>query len=197
MIQPPASKNIAIFASGNGSNAENIIAHLRATGSPLNVALIVTNRADAGVVQRAARLGVPVAVLTRSDINDPATMLGVLEARGIKFIVLAGFLLMIPPFLVDRFEGRMINIHPSLLPRHGGKGMFGRHVHEAVIAAGDRETGITVHRVSHHYDSGAVIFQARVPVDPTDTPGTVEAKIHALEREHFPRVVCETFSPLP
>ena len=195
MIQPPASKNIAIFASGNGSNAENIIAHLRATGSPLNVALIVTNRADAGVVQRAARLGVPVAVLTRRDINDPAAMLGVLEARDIEFIVLAGFLLMIPPFLVDRFEGRMINIHPSLLPRHGGKGMFGRHVHEAVIAAGDRETGITVHRVSHHYDSGAVIFQARVPVDPTDTPATVEA--HALEREHFPRVVCETFSPLP
>lgn len=184
-------KKIAIFASGNGSNAENIIRYFRENEYGAEVALVVCNKPGAGVLTRAASLGVHSVVLSRAEINDADKMLGEMERHGIDMIVLAGFLLMVPDFLLERYKGRIVNVHPSLLPKFGGKGMYGRHVHEAVVSAGEKESGITIHHVSEHCDEGQVIFQASVPVLPTDTAEDVEAKIHALEREHFPRVVKE------
>lgn len=186
-------KRIAIFASGNGSNAENIIRYFHQHPHGAEVALVVCNRAEAGVLRRAAALGVEAVVMPKAGINDEAAMTALLESRGIDLIVLAGFLLMVPPFLIARYPDRIVNIHPSLLPKYGGKGMYGRHIHEAVVAAGEKETGITIHFVSDACDEGRIIFQASVPVEPTDTPADVECKIHALEREHFPRVIAETF----
>lgn len=184
--------NIAIFASGNGSNAENIIRYFRTEAPRARVVLVVCNRQGAGVIDRCRRLEVPCRVMSRDEINTPAGMLGVLDEYGVGAIVLAGFLLMVPPFLTARYPDRIINIHPSLLPKYGGKGMYGHHVHEAVVAAGERETGITVHFVSDRCDEGRIIFQASVPVSPTDTAADVEAKIHALEHRHFARVIAET-----
>lgn len=186
-------KRIAIFASGNGSNAENIIRYFQQQPRGAEVALVVCNRAEAGVLHRAEALGVEAVVMPKVSINDEAAMTTLLESRGIDLIVLAGFLLMVPPFLIARYPDRIVNIHPSLLPKYGGKGMYGRHIHEAVVAAGEKETGITIHFVSDACDEGRIIFQASVPVEPTDTPAEVEFKIHALEREHFPRVIAETF----
>lgn len=186
-------KRIAIFASGNGSNAENIIRYFQQQPRGAEVALVVCNRAEAGVLHRAEALGVEAVVMPKVSINDEAAMTTLLESRGIDLIVLAGFLLMVPPFLIARYPDRIVNIHPSLLPKYGGKGMYGRHIHEAVVAAGEKETGITIHFVSDVCDEGRIIFQASVPVEPTDTPAEVEFKIHALEREHFPRVIAETF----
>ena len=185
---------IAVFASGNGSNAENIIEYLRTEATPAQaeVALVVCNKPGAGVIERARRLGVPCRVMSAAEIRDEALMGAVMDEEAIDMVVLAGFLMMVPPFLVERYRGRMLNIHPSLLPKYGGKGLYGRHVHEAVVAAGERETGITIHHVSEECDGGSVIFRASVAVDPTDTPASVEAKVHSLERLHFPRVVAET-----
>lgn len=187
-------KRIAVFASGNGSNAENIIRYFRSPGHDgAEVAVVVCNRPDAKVIERAERLGVPVSVMTRAEINDPQTMLGLMERHGVDIIVLAGFLLMVPEFLLGRYDGRIVNIHPSLLPKYGGKGMYGRHVHEAVVAAGEKESGITIHHVSAECDGGRIIFQASVPVTPDDTPGTVAGKIHALEAEHYAQVIEREF----
>ena len=188
-------KNIAIFASGNGSNAENIITCLNDdAASPVRVSVVVCNKPGAYVVERARRLGVPVEILSREEINDPATMRQALDRHGVEGIVLAGFLLMIPDFLVERYDGRIINIHPSLLPKYGGKGMYGIHIHRAVVANGETETGITVHLVSNVCDGGRIIFQASAPVSPGDSPEDVERMIHGLERLHFPRVVREHFT---
>lgn len=184
---------IAVFASGSGSNAENIVNYFRQEDSRAEVALIVCNRAEAGVIARAERLGVECVVIPRPEWAEADTVIQLLADRGIDYIVLAGFLLMVPPALTARYDGRMLNIHPSLLPRYGGKGMYGRKVHEAVVAAGETVTGITIHRVTERYDEGAPVFQATVEVSPADTPETVETKIHALEKQHFPRVIAETF----
>lgn len=186
-------KRIAIFASGNGSNAENVINYFQQHRCGGEVALVICNKPDAAVLDRAARLGVDAVVMPRAEINDPDKLLPVLDEYGVDVIVLAGFLLMVPGFLIERYRNRIVNIHPSLLPKYGGKGMYGRHIHEAVVAAGERETGITVHFVSEGCDEGEVIFQASVPVAEDDTPADVEAKIHELERLHFPRVIRETF----
>lgn len=191
MKSDASMKRIAVFASGNGSNAENIIRYFN-TGAPSHgaeVVLVVCNRPGAAVIDKARALGVPVSIVTREMFNDEASMTALLESRAVDAIVLAGFLLMVPPFMTARFSGRMINIHPSLLPKFGGKGMYGRHVHEAVVAAGETETGITVHLVSDHCDGGDIIFRASTPVAPTDTAADVEAKVHALERAHFPAVI--------
>lgn len=190
-------ERIAIFASGNGSNAENIIRYFQAHPGLGEVVLVVCNRPGAGVIERAARLGVDTRVMSRAEINDPSVMLPLMESHAVGFIVLAGFLLMVPSFLTERYHGRMLNIHPSLLPKFGGKGMYGRYVHEAVVAAGETETGITIHLVSDECDGGRVVFQASVPVGPDDTPSDVEAKVHELERIHFPRVVGECLERLP
>lgn len=199
MKSDASMKRIAVFASGNGSNAENIIRYFNTgAGAPSHgaeVVLVVCNRPGAAVIDKARALGVPVSIVTREMFNDEASMMALLESRAIDAIVLAGFLLMVPPFMTARFSGRMINIHPSLLPKFGGKGMYGRHVHEAVVAAGETETGITVHLVSDHCDGGDIIFQASTPVAPTDTAADVETKVHALERAHFPAVIARWLHP--
>ncbi len=186
---------IAIFASGNGSNAENIIKYCASSpGCGMEVALVVCNRPNAGVIERAHRLGVPVEVMTKAEINEPAIMLDLLNRYSVDGIALAGFLLMIPDYLLELYPERIINIHPSLLPKYGGKGMYGRYIHEAVVAAGETETGITIHYVSKECDGGKIIFQTSISIPPGSTAADVEASIHALEREHFPRVLAETFS---
>lgn len=199
MKSDASMKRIAVFASGNGSNAENIIRYFNtgagASSHGAEVVLVVCNRPEAAVIDKARALGVPVSIVTREIFNDEASMTALLESRAVDAIVLAGFLLMVPPFMTARFSGRMINIHPSLLPKFGGKGMYGRHVHEAVVAAGETETGITVHLVSDHCDGGDIIFRASTPVAPTDTAADVEAKVHALERAHFPAVIARWLRP--
>lgn len=185
-------RHLAIFASGNGSNAENIISYFndRRRGE-WEVAVVVCNRPDAFVLERARRLGVASVVLTKGQFNDPATLLGVMDRYGVDAIALAGFLLMVPAFLIGRYHDRIVNIHPSLLPKFGGRGMYGRRVHEAVVAAGERESGITIHVVDEECDGGRIIFQATTEVRPTDTAADVEAKIHELEKRHFPAVLAD------
>lgn len=198
MEPQPEKRHIAIFASGNGTNAENITAYFNnKNNQACEVALIVCNKPDAMVLQRAKKLGVPSKVISKAQINDQETMLELLEGYSIDLIVLAGFLLMIPPFLLEHYRDRIINIHPSLLPKYGGKGMFGHHVHEAVVAAHEKETGITVHIVDERCDEGRIIFQASTPLSASDTPDDVERKVHSLEREHFPRVIEQTLASLP
>lgn len=198
MKKSESLRKIAVFASGNGSNAENIINYFKSADCGIEVALVVCNKAGAGVIARAEALGVPVKVMTPAEIRDKGVMLDVLLQAGVDVIVLAGFLLMVPDFMLRHYAGRILNIHSSLLPKFGGKGMYGANVHRAVVAAGESETGITIHHVTDRCDEGGVIFQASVAVDEADTPETVEAKVHALERQHFARVIhdfIESLSP--
>ena len=183
--------NIAIFVSGSGTNCENLIKYF-ADSQQVRCALVVSNKPDAYALVRARNLGVETAVATKPQLNDAGFMMPLLRDRAIDFIVLAGFLPLVPDFLIDAYPRRIVNIHPALLPKYGGKGMYGHHVHEAVVAAGERESGITIHIVDHHYDRGTTLFQARCTVTPDDTPDTLAAKIHLLEKEHFPRVIDET-----
>jgi len=179
---------LALFASGNGSNAAKLIEHF-ADHPRINCALVVCNKPQAGVIQRAEAAGVPVLLISRERFLQGDAYLPELRAAGIDWIILAGFLWKVPQALVTAFPGRMLNIHPALLPNYGGKGMYGRHVHEAVIAAGETESGITIHFVDEHYDHGDVVFQARCVVLPGDTPETLAARIHGLEHLHYPPVV--------
>lgn len=181
-------KRIAIFASGRGSNAVNIIRHFRCS-SVAEAVVVISNRHDAEVLGHARELGVECRVISRDELSDARNLLAMLNAFHIDYIVLAGFLLRIPACLIDSYEGRIVNIHPSLLPRFGGKGMYGRHVHEAVVAAGERISGITVHLVTERFDEGRILFQATVDIDKTDTPHDVASKVLALEHRHFPEVV--------
>ena len=150
---------------------------------------MVSNKADAYGVVRAERLGVPTAVTPKAELNDPEVMMPLLKKYDIQFIVLAGFLPLVPNFLVDAFPRKIINIHPALLPKYGGKGMWGHHVHEAVKAAGEKETGMTVHYVTPVCDSGEIIAQFSVALSPDDTADDIAAKEHLLEMEHFPQIV--------
>lgn len=184
--------NIAVFASGNGSNAENIVRKLNVPGSRVRVSLVVSSKADAGVVSRARSLGVPVEVIAKAMFDDGAATMAVLEKYNTDAIVLAGFLLMVPSYLVRRY--RIVNIHPSLLPKFGGKGMYGGNVHRAVVEAGESETGITIHYVTEEYDKGEIIFQASAAVSPNDTPLSVEQKVHELEYRYFPEVIARIFA---
>lgn len=189
-------KKIAIFASGSGSNAENIIRFFE--NDPRNrVSLVLCNKPDAYVLERAKRLGVPALVFNREQFYHSDLILDRLKAEAVDLIVLAGFLWKVPANLLAAYPDRIINIHPALLPKFGGKGMYGEHVHEAVIAAGEKESGITIHHVNDRYDEGAAIFQATCPVLPDDTPDTLAAKVHALEYAHFPRVIKEFADSLP
>ncbi len=184
---------IAIFVSGGGTNCENIIRYF--SGSTIvECTLVVSNRADAFALERARRLGVPTAVVTRSELQEPGNVIPLLEQYGVSFIVLAGFLPLIPDYLIDAFPRRIINLHPALLPRHGGKGMWGHHVHEAVKADGDTETGMTVHYVTPVCDGGDIIAQFSVPVLPTDSVDDIAGKEHQLEMQHFPKVIEELLS---
>ena len=180
--------NMAIFVSGGGTNCENIIKYFE--GSDVaRAALVISNKANAGAVAKAERLGVPVKVVPKADLNDPDVILPLLKEYSIDFIVLAGFLLVIPGFLIDEYDHRMINLHPALLPKYGGIGMYGHHVHEAVKAAGETETGMTVHWVTREVDGGDIIAQFSTPISPEDTPDDIAAKEHVLEMDHFPQVI--------
>lgn len=181
-------KNIAVFASGNGSNCENIIRHF-STHTDIGVSVVVCNRKEARVIDRAKALGINTVVLTRTDFQQPRTVLSILEQHNVSFIILAGFLLMVPEYLVNAYPDRILNIHPSLLPKYGGKGMYGQHVHDAVYANREKETGITIHLVNNECDGGQVIAQYSTPLTPDDTPQSIALKVHELEMNHFPAVI--------
>ena len=180
--------NIAIFVSGSGSNCENLIRHFEGS-SQVCISLVVSNRQDAYALVRAERLGVPSVVVSKAQLHSPDYLLPLLDEYGIRFIVLAGFLPLIPNYLIERFPRRIVNLHPALLPKYGGKGMWGHHVHEAVKAAGEKETGMTVHYVSEVCDGGEIIAQFSVPLSPDDSVDDIAAKEHELEMQHFPEVV--------
>ena len=181
-------KNLAIFASGEGTNAENIIRYFENSGTA-KVTLLMYNRKEAGVRLRAERLGVRTEYIPKSMFGDSEKVLATLREANTDIIVLAGFLLFVPEYLLETYHNRIINIHPSLLPLHGGKGMHGIHVHEDVLACGDKETGITVHVADAQLDHGCVLFQAKCPVERGDTPEDVAARVHKLEYAYFPEVI--------
>ncbi len=181
---------LAIFSSGTGSNAARIIRYFQGHPS-ISVQLIVCNNPYAGVLNIASEAGIPVLLIEKEQYFRGSAYVPELQARGIDFIVLAGFLWKIPAKLIEAYRHRIVNIHPALLPKYGGKGMYGHHVHEAVIAAGEKESGVTIHYVDELYDHGQVIFHATVSVDPEDTPETLARKIQSLEHTHFPRVIEE------
>ena len=187
--------NIAIFVSGNGSNCENIIRHF-AISDVARVALVVSNRADAFALVRARNLGVPAITLSKADFANQEYTLKVLDSYGIGFVVLAGFLMMVPGYLISHYHLKMVNIHPALLPKYGGKGMYGHHVHEAVKANGEAETGITIHYVTEECDGGDILFQSRAAVAHDDSPYEIEAKVHELEMRDFPLVIEKLISKI-
>ena len=180
--------NVAIFVSGGGTNCENIIKYFK-NSEEVKIRLVISNKADAFALVRAQNQGVPTAVITKQDFNNLETMTSLLKEYDIQFIVLAGFLLIVPDFLIEAYDRRMINIHPALLPKYGGKGMYGHHVHEAVKAANEKETGMTVHYVSNVCDGGEIIAQFSTPLSPDDTPDDIAHKEHLLEMEYYPKVV--------
>jgi len=183
-------KQIAIFASGTGSNAKNIIEYLnKRSNSAAKVCLVVCNKPDAGVLNIAANNKVPSIIIDKEKFFRGNGYVDELKAANIDFIVLAGFLWKIPSVLIKTFRGKMINIHPALLPKYGGKGMYGRFVHEAILANKERESGITIHFVDEVYDNGQIILQATCVVDENDTPETLEKKVQVLEHRHFPAAV--------
>jgi len=179
---------IALFASGSGSNAENIV-HYFSHNPGFSFPLIISNKPDAFIHSRAKQLNIPSFTFSREDFTDGEKILSLLELYNIDCIVLAGFLLKIPQSLILAFPQKIINIHPALLPKHGGKGMYGMKVHQAVSETGDTESGITIHYVNANYDEGSIIFQTTCPVFPSDTPETIAEKVHALEYEYFPKVI--------
>ncbi|HEX8278002.1 MAG TPA: phosphoribosylglycinamide formyltransferase [Segetibacter sp.] len=188
-------KRIAIFASGAGSNAKKIIEHF-AGDREIHVGLIVCNKPGAGVLNIASDFHIPVLMIEKDRFLKGNCYVDELKNAGIDFIVLAGFLWKIPEVITQAFRNRIINIHPSLLPKYGGKGMYGSKVHEAVITAGEKQSGITIHYVDEHYDNGDIIFQATCPVFENDTPDTLAEKIHKMEHENFPRIVDECVSKM-
>jgi phosphoribosylglycinamide formyltransferase-1 len=189
-------RNIAIFASGSGTNAENIIEYF-STKNGAKVTLVLSNKRQAMVLKRAERHNVKTIFFERDDFYLSRKVLDCLLLNRIDFIVLAGFLWLVPENIIKIFRGRIINIHPALLPKYGGKGMYGEAVHKAVVGNRDPESGITIHYVNSHYDEGDIIFQTKCRVEPTDTPETLAVKIHALEYQHFPGVIEELVGRLP
>jgi len=180
---------MAVFASGAGSNAQKIIDHFKDPLKKAEVALIVSNKPSAGVLQIAAKENIPSLLIEKEPFFRGDGYVPELRSREIDFIVLAGFLWKIPQMLIDAYPRRIINIHPALLPKYGGKGMYGAFVHQAVIDAGEKESGITIHYVDEHYDHGDIILQEKCPVEPGDTPETLAQKIHILEHHHYPIIV--------
>ncbi len=184
------SKRIALFISGGGSNARVMIDRFQAHPEDgVEIALLVSNKATAGGLSMAAERGVPSLVVTRSDWRGGTELLAALDAYAIDFIVLAGFLWLIPPYLVQAYPNKIVNIHPALLPKYGGKGMYGLHVHAAVKAAGDLESGITIHYVDENYDEGSIIYQAAVRLDANDSPERIAERVLRLEHGNYWRVV--------
>ena len=183
------SINIAIWASGNGSNAENIMNYFKDKKDLVNISIVMCNNKDAFVLKRAEKFNTPTFVFTYKELNNSDVVDKKLDELNIDFIVLSGFMLKVPDRIISRYANKIVNIHPALLPKFGGKGMYGDHVHEAVIAAGEKESGITVHYANEHYDEGSTIFQAKCPVLPDDTPDTLAQRVHSLEYAHYPEVI--------
>ena len=178
---------IAIFASGSGSNAENIVSYFKNTS--VEIALILTNNSKAYVIERAKKIGVPYSVFSREDFSSSDHVIHILKTHKIDLVVLAGFLWLVPKNLVDAFPNRIINIHPALLPKFGGKGMYGDFVHKAVKESGETETGITIHFVNEHYDQGAIIAQYSTEITANDGAEEIAKKVHLLEYEFFPKEI--------
>ena len=186
-------KRIAIFASGNGSNAERLVRYFKGNAD-VEICLILTNNVNAGVIDRAKNLGVKSVVFNRKDFIENANVDKLLRSHKIDFIILAGFLWLIPDFMISNFPNKIVNIHPALLPKYGGKGMFGMNVHNTVIDAGEKKSGISIHYVNSKYDEGQIIFQTTVEIVKDETAESLAAKIHKLEYEHFPLIIEETLS---
>jgi len=180
--------NIAIFASGTGTNAARIIDFFR-DHDQVAVSLIVSSRMEVKVVQVAKDNSIECIVLNKLEFRETTHLLDTLRDHNIDFIVLAGFLWLVPAYLIEAYPNRIVNIHPALLPKYGGKGMYGSNVHKAVLEASERESGITIHYVNEKYDEGAIVFQARCDINENDTPETLAARIHELEHEHYPAVI--------
>lgn len=193
-MRQKTAKNLILFASGSGSNVENIVRYFQAD-SRVCIRGVFCNNPKAGVIERCQRLGLPLYCFNRVAFEDPDGLRLLLLSLKPDLLVLAGFLWKVPEHVVATFPGQIINIHPALLPRYGGKGMYGMRVHQAVVAAGEKESGITIHYVNEAYDEGAVIFQARVALEGTESPEDVAAMIHALEYEHFPPVIASLLFP--
>ena len=182
------TKHIAIFASGSGSNAENIIRYF-SNSSNVEVSLLICNKHNAYVLERVKKFDIETQIITREDFQKSEYVLSILKNKHIDFIVLAGFLLQIPLYIIESYPKSIINIHPALLPRFGGKGMYGNNVHRAVIDAGETQTGITIHYINEHYDEGECISQYTCPVFPDATPETVAARVHELEYKYYPQTI--------
>ena len=187
-------KHIAIFASGNGSNAQAIIEYYK-NHSSIKVALVVTNNPDAGVIKIAHQHKIISAIVSKEFLGNEEMMNRLLQAQQIEMIVLAGFLQLVPAFLLQKFPNRVINIHPALLPKHGGKGMYGNKVHEAVLANKETESGITIHYVNEKYDEGKVILQKQITVEANDTIESLAEKIQQLEHEWLPKIIEQLLTP--
>jgi len=184
------SLKIALFASGSGSNAENIIRYF-STSNKLIFPLIISNKAEAFIHERAKLLQIPSFTFSREEFAQSDVVVDFLKQHNIDAIVLAGFLLKIPQNIINAFPNKIINIHPALLPKYGGKGMYGHHVHQAVADAGEKESGITIHYVNSNYDEGSIIFQTKCPVLPTDTADAIAQKVHELEYNYYPKIIQE------
>lgn len=181
-------KRIAILASGGGSNADNILNYF-ADGDKAEVVLLACNKEGAGAFDVANKWHIPSFLLTRENFFESEEFIEFLQEMEVDFIILAGFLWKVPSRMIAMYPNKIVNIHPALLPKYGGKGMYGHFVHEAVHAAGEKESGITVHYVNENYDEGAIIFQASACIDPSDGPEDIEMKVRSLEIEHFPKVI--------
>jgi phosphoribosylglycinamide formyltransferase 1 len=189
-------RNIAILASGSGTNAENIIKYF-SNQNTAKVSLVLSNKRHAMVLKRAEAHNIRTVFFEHKEFYVTGKVLRYLGLYKIDFVVLAGFLWLVPENLIELYPGRIINIHPALLPGYGGKGMYGDAVHKAVISNQDKESGITIHYVNKKYDEGDIIFQARCNVDPADTPDSLAEKVHALEYQHYPRIIEDLVVKLP
>jgi len=179
---------IAIFASGSGSNAENIILHFL-ENKGVEVVLVLSNKSNALVLERAEKYSIPTLVFTHDELNNSSKVVDALKEYNASIVILAGFLLKIPEYMIQSYPNAIVNIHPALLPKYGGKGMYGMNVHRAVVENKERKTGITIHYVNEYYDEGAVIFQATCDIDEHDTPELVQNKVQELEAIHFPKII--------
>ena len=180
---------IAIFASGSGTNAQRITEYFRERSAPIVVDLILSNKPEAFVLERARNLGISSVTFSRHEFYESNHIPDLLKEHAIEYVILAGFLWLVPESILKAYPGRILNIHPALLPGYGGKGMYGIKVHEAVISSHDKESGITIHLVNECFDEGQILFQAKCSIEETDTPGSLAEKIHALEYRYFPQVI--------
>lgn len=179
---------LAIFASGSGTNAENIIRYFR-NESQITVSCVCTNRSDAYVIRRAGQHGIEVLIFSRDDFYRSSKVIDYLEQKQIDWIILAGFLWLVPEALIQKYPNRILNIHPALLPKYGGKGMYGSSVHKAVIENHENQSGITIHLIDREYDKGRILFQTTCPVHPGESPDQLAEKVHQLEYEYYPKII--------